>query len=392
MKIFGFLSLTLSMILVIGRISAQTHTSPQQFPDIRLYISKSQYGNLLESKGQKIELKKPRLIINGDSAVVKEIHSRGNNSLTFEHKSLSVDLENSVSIGQKGAKTKLKKFDLLNLVMDKNLWHNRWAFLCMARFDIFPLDNIFCTLWINDQPQGIYLLVEKPRHYTNGKIKSPYMIRRGVDHKINDEYIDTPSKEESKKYKNQFLKMYEDLEKYKGEELFNHLKTKIHVDHYFDWLAFNYLIMNGDYEDELYLYIDSKSGLFDIIPWDYDDILKSGPHEGRQARNAVPELRDKLIFSGEDPMDRAIAADEFVYQQYLLRFKKLLNDLNDETMIGISNRVKEELRAISQNQEVAKASLFLGKQPFQVEEAEKEIQTSLDFIIQRRNALVREMK
>ena len=91
-------------------------------------------------------------------------------------------------------------------------------------------------------------------------------------------------------------------------------------------------------------------------------------------------------------MDRAIAADEFVYQQYLIRFKKLLNDLNDETMIGISNKVKEELRAISQNQEAAKASLFLGKQPFQLEEAEKEIQISLDFIIQRRNALVRELK
>lgn len=392
MKISAILFLSLSLIFNHETVLAQTGDNASRFPEIRIYIPKSHYNNLLQSKGQKVELRKPVFIINGDTAVVKEAHSRGNNSLTFERKSLSVDLENSFTIGKGEKKIKIRKFDLLNLVMDKNLWHNRWAFLNMARLDIFPLINVFCTLWINDQPQGIYLLVEKPHYYSSGKGKSPYMIRRGLDHKISDEYIDTPSKEESKKYKNQYINLYEDLEKYKGVELYGHLKTKINLDHYFDWLAFNYLIMNGDYEDELYVYIVPGSGLFDVIPWDYDDILRAAPHEGLQARNAVSGFKNKLIFSSEDLLDRAIAADDFVYAQYLSRFKKLLTDLSVESFSKISDQVRDELQSVAQNQKAANASLFLGKEPFQIEQAIIEIQNSLNFIIQRRNALLTDMK
>ena len=392
MKISAIYSLLLCLIVSAQRTHAQTNTVAARFPEIRLQISKSQYSDLLDSKGLKMELKKPQLTINGDTAAVKEINSRGNNSLTFKHKSLSIDLENSFSIKVGGEKNKIKKFDLLNLVMDKNLWHNRWAFLNMSRFDIFSLFNVYCTLWINDQPQGIYLLVEKPHHYSEVKAKSPYMIRRGVDHKINGEYIDTPSKSEGKKYRSQYFKLYEDIGKYKGEELYHQLKTKMNVDHYFDWLAFNYLIMNGDYEDELYLYIRPESGLFDIIPWDFDDILRRTPHEGAQARNENAALKNKLIFSGEDPLDRAIAADDFVYNQYLVRFKKLLTDLSVESLEKVTSQVKEELQSIAQNQEAAKATFFLGKEQFQIELAEKEIHYSLDFIVQRRNAHLRDMK
>lgn len=39
-------------------------------------------------------------------------------------------------------------------------------------------------------------------------------------------------------------------------------------------LAFNYLIRNGDYTDELFLYLTGKGNQFQIIPWDYDDIFQ----------------------------------------------------------------------------------------------------------------------
>ena len=173
------------------------------FPEIRITISKGQFTSL-QGPGERMTLKSPVFLINGDTTVVKEVHSRGNNSLTFEHKSLSVELEKAIALSVDGEKTKMKKFDLLNLVMDKYLWHNRWAYLAMSDAGIFPLVNTFCTLWINEQPQGIYLLVEKPQHYT-ASIKSPYMMRRGVDNRIHNEYIETSSKEESKKCKKQYL-------------------------------------------------------------------------------------------------------------------------------------------------------------------------------------------
>ena len=85
MKISTIFSLLLCLMVSAQRVYAQTNAGAMRFPEIKLQISKSQYSDLLESKGLKMELKKALLTINGDTAAVKEINSRGNNSLTFKH-------------------------------------------------------------------------------------------------------------------------------------------------------------------------------------------------------------------------------------------------------------------------------------------------------------------
>ena len=368
---------------------AQTQGNPQ-FPDFRITMSRSQFKSVLDTSGQKVVLKNPSLIINQDTVAVKELHTRGNNSLRFEHKSFSVELKNSTSIHLDGKKVKIKEFDLLNLVMDKNLWHNRWAMLGLSGLGIFPLINTYCTLTINNQPQGIYLLVEKPNNLV-AKEKSPYMLRRGINHSIDDEYMDKGAKDESKKYKQQFLSLYTDIGKYTNEDLYNRLQSKLDLEHYFTWLAFNYLIMNGDYSDELFLFIQPGTGRFDVLPWDYDDILRP-PHEGNKARYAVPGIEEKLIYSIEDPLDRAIATDEYLYRQYLSSFKKLLALLPPELLSANSEKVLRELVVLSENQEAAKASLFLGRESFQIDKAKEEVRLGLEFFHQRRNGLLTKMQ
>ena len=363
----------------------------RRFPEIRILISKGQYNILTQSKGQKVTLKQAVMLVNGDTTKVKEIHSRGNNSLKFEHKSLSVDLIDGEDLNGDGKKVKIKKFDLLNLAMDKNLWHNRWAFLGMSELGIFPLYNIYCTVWVNDQPQGIYLLVEKPHHFTE-KVKSPYTVRRGPDHSIDAEYVDTPVKEDGKKYRKQYLGLYENIRKYKEEELYKKLDASLMLDQYFLWLAFNYLIMNGDYADEVFFYIDSSTRRFDVLPWDYDDILRPAPHEGFQARNAVPNFKEKLVFSSEDMLDRIIATDNYIYQQYQGTFRKLLTTLPTEALTRLCVQVSDELRELSADPVIAKASLFLGKDPFIMDQAAEEIRLGLDFVIKRRNALLTKLE
>lgn len=343
------------------------------------------------SKGEKMTLKSPVMTVNQEPAVVKEIHSRGNNSLSFEHKSLSVELEKAVTISQGGKLVKLKKFDLMNLVMDKNLWHNRWAFMNMEKIGIFPLFNSYCTLWINDQPQGIYLLVEKPRHYTAGQARSPYMVRRGPEYNIDDEYIDTDVKDEAKKYKKQFQALYDNINKFRGEELYQKLNASLHLEHYFNWMAFNYLIMNGDYMDELYLYILPRTGQFDVIPWDYDDILRPVPHEGARARNSVQSLKNKLVFSSEDPLDRAIGSDEYIYKRYEEEFRKMLHALPSEHLQATADQVMTELEFLNRDAASAQASMFLGKEPFMIDQAKADLNTAITFVISRRISLEKDL-
>ena len=383
----------LSLCLILfAAPGASCQSDATAFPQIRIKISANQLDNLMLSKGEKMTLKNPVMMVDQETAVVKEVHSRGKSSLTFEHKSLSVELEKAVTITQQGKRVKIRKFDLMNLVMDKNLWHNRWAFLNMAQLNIFPLFNTYCTVWINDQPQGIYLLVEKPRHYTAGEAKSPYMIRRGPEHNIDDEYIDTEVKDDVKKYKKQFYSLYEDIRKYKGEVLYERLLASLYVEHYFDWMAFNYLIMNGDYMDELYLYIIPETGRFDIIPWDYDDILRPAPHEGVQERSAIPALKNKLVFSSEDPLDRAVGSDSYVYSLYEAEFRRLLQALPEAQLQATAAQVLSELESINSDAASVGVSMFLGKEPFVIDQARKNIANAVTFVISRRNFLLLDLK
>jgi hypothetical protein len=157
-------------------------------------------------------------------------------------------------------------------------------------------------------------------------------------------------------------------------------------------MAFNYLIMNGDYMDELYLYIQPKTGQFDVIPWDYDDILHPAPHEGTRARNAVQSLKNKLVFSSEDPLDRAIGSDEYVYRMYEQEFRKLLQALSAEDLKATADQVMSELDSLNRDTASAKASLFLGKEPFVLEQARADINTAITFVISRRNSLQKDLK
>lgn len=367
----------------------QTLQDNQHFPEIRIYISNKQLSQLRNVEGTKMELKQPIVLINKDTANVKDIHSRGASTMKFARKSLSVDLNHSITFETQGNSIKIKKFDLLNLVMDRNLWHNRWSFINLAELNLFPLFNTYCKLWINDQPHGIYLLVEKPSH-ASARMKSPYMVRRGPAHKIEQEYINNTNKEEAKQYKEKYYYMYRELGKYKGKELEEHLRSVLQLDQYFNWLAFNYFIMNGDYADEIYFYINPDSGNFDILPWDYDDIFRREPHEGAEARSV--KLKDKMIFSIEDELDQRIASDAWLYLQYRAAFKEMLVTRNMEVISHTFNQVLHELEQIGNDPDINKVSGYLEKESFNLDKAKQDIKNTQEFLLNQRIVLLKTLE
>jgi spore coat protein H len=359
------------------------------FPEIKIYISKSQYIDLQVNNDIKVFLSHPVMILNRDTLVVKEIHDRGNNSLKFKRKSLSVELDKAINLDNGTIKAHLKKFDLLNLVMDKHLWHNRWSNINLDSLGLFPLFNIYCKVWINDHPQGIYLLVEKPQH-ARSKLKSPYMLRRGPNHTISDEYFEKEDKTSARKYRKQFQAIYHSISSKKEDALAVELEKIINLENYFKFLAFNYLVLNGDYADEVFLYIEPQHERFEPIPWDYDDILKSSPHEGRAARNQ--EYADRKIFSLEESLDRAIAGNDVLYSRYEKTLKDILLSLDSISLSESAHQVIRELEQIGNDNEMNEVTLFLDKEPFSVTDARKDILLSLDLILSRRKWILSELK
>jgi spore coat protein H len=376
--------------LLLSFLSAPLQASGQSsFPELRIYIKKSQYTDLQKTNTDKIVLSDPVMFVNNDTAVVKEIHARGNNSLKYKRKSLSVELNKAIDIENGNSIAHLKKFNLLNLSMDKHLWHNRWSNINLHSLDLFPLFNSYCTVWINDQHQGIYLLVEKPQQARN-KVNSPYMLRRGPEHSISDEYFDEDDKEAAKKYRKQFQSIYSNIHSLQGDALAVQLQKILNLDAYFRFLAFNFLIMNGDYADEVFFYIEPQHDWFEVIPWDYDDILRFSPHEGRAARNK--EHADKKIFSLEESLDRAIAGNETLYTHYEQTLKSLLLTLDSVSLTQSAHQVIDELEKISSDKVTSQSTLFMDKESFRMEEAKSDILLSLDLIIKRRKWILSELK
>jgi spore coat protein H len=333
------------MFLFIVNVNCQVVQSEEYFLNLQaaalnientisMDLSGYEYKSITSVTGEKKSVRPDNLIINGDTLKPDDISTRGQTSLHFRRKSLSFKLK-SDAIFRNGMDTiKLKKFDVLNLSMDKYYFRNRLAFCMMQKIELSDLFYTFCNMKINGQSEGIFMIIEKPEEWAIHKVNSPLVLRRGYDHKI--EKIKTDKKvdrSEKKRYQNTYRQIYRTLDKYDGEELYNNLSKFIDLDNYMKWLAFNFFVHNGDYSDEVFFYIDPEIEKFRIIPWDYDDIFALAPHEGKAVSKKI--VGDKLIFSSEDLLDVKIARDPYLYNKYLSSLKSILDilDVNELTEI-----------------------------------------------------------
>ena len=309
---------------------------------IELYVSNETYQNILQSRGQKLALRKSTCVINGDTVSSQDIHIRGKASTYFPRKSFSFDMQTRASF-QSGANTySSRKFYANNLSMDKFYFRNRFAFRLMKELELFHLYNAYGELSLNNRTQGIYLIIERPQDWALKKMGSPLVLRRGFDQKIRKLKTDkSVTKDEAKEYRRYYQSIYKSLKKLHGEPLYDSLSQWLDLEQYMRWLAFNFFVKNGDYTDEAYLYIDPVEKRYKVIPWDYDDIFASEPHEGSKSK--LKKIGDKLIFSSEDLLDQKIALDPFLYEKYLEQFKAMLESMSADQLGEIFESIYAEL-------------------------------------------------
>ena len=310
------------------------------------------------SIGQKFNIKVTRLIINGDTLEPVRIGIRGQSTLYFRRKSYSFSLKSHASFRHGERRESLKRFDLIGLTMDKYYIRNRLAFEMMEASQLFNLFYSYCELRINNESEGICMIIERPEDWALKKKDSPLVIRRGYDNNIRK--IKTGKKAEGNSlstYRGDFRQIYRSLNKYKGEDLYKALSTWLEMDVYMKWLAFNFFVRNGDYTDEAFFYLDPATNKFSIIPWDYDDIFSAAPHEGNIVENRKI-LGDKLIFSIEDLLDKKIVTDPYLYKQYLLHFEELMNQLPPEVIRRDFENTYAELYPYYSKEEIINKSGF----------------------------------
>ena len=297
-------------------------------------IPDKSFDKIRNSRGAKLSFTDVQLNYNELDIPVKSLKIRGKTTLYFPKKSFTLKLKKKISIQGLHDTVSVKDCYLLGLSMDKNYIENYIAYSLLDYLKIFNLTFSFCEVVINNNSQGIYLIIERPEDYAYKTLKSPVLIRRGFENNIDKIEVRSEDQDHSSKFfRKKFIHMYSMCNKYSGQQLYDSLNSYMDMSQYMKWLAFNYIIRNGDYTDELYLHFDRAEKRFGIIPWDYDDSFARYPHEGKDARNEVKG--GQFIFSSEDQLDKTIIKDEDLYMKYCEELYNVTELLNDSVLMEI---------------------------------------------------------
>lgn len=252
------------------------------------------------------------------------ISTHGNYSATLPKKSFKIKLDHLGPIFRNGGQD---RFLLIGLAEDPYHFKNYFSLLFAKEHGLFPSEFRFCEVNINKNFRGLYLLIESPEDALQSE-KDAQIIAIARRRFLNQFRIKFTTEKLDKSIIKRFLLDVELIADRKVSQRLKRafLKSSIALDQYYKFLALNRVLMNGDYTDELFLKIILKNNnpyISSFSGWDYDDIGQ-GPHNGIPIiyKTGIPSL----VYSGESPLDRFIAYDQLLYQNYL----KVLDSMNEE--------------------------------------------------------------
>ena len=374
----------ISLVLtVLGSCYQEVELPPGPDAVFELNISQEMQEFIFNSRDTSYIIDEPGMefLYAGTPLELDLIKTRGKTALDYPRKSFAVVLNRALAIAgnDDGRVVYLSRFKLISLAMDYTYIESRLAFGILEEQGLMPLFYRYVELKINGGTQGIYLLVEDPEQFylENG---SEYILRRGYYNSIDDsEYEPSSHYIPRESYRARFLEIYSLITELEGEELYHALDQRLNLEQYFRKMGIDYLLQNGDYTDELYLYAMVQQDMirFNIIPWDYDDIFRNRPHEvgitwgvGKlfgdryypSHQDVLDELGGKMIFSIEDDLDYAIAMDPYLYARYESALAGMLEQMHQEDIDAIFEQVRKELLPFYYIEEVVAQSRYDQKE------------------------------
>lgn len=380
------------------------------FPTPPLAAATNYINILAPNPEKKLIAKLPALSLktaqfNQADVAVKRFEPRGQTCLSAKRKCYAVELDKKVTIHrQDGSSFRAKRFNLLSLWRDHGYTTTILGYSFYEKLTLFPLAHAYVELQLNGQTQGLYLLVEKPNRNLKKRFSSPFVVRRkylsffevksyqaefATYHNTAGENTTLPLHAFKTAYGHMVnAKFYQ-----KGPDLYQHLKEIMDIDKYLNWLAINTLLRNGDFLDEIYFYAhpikeDGKI-FFDLMGWDPDDLFKP-PHFGPYNTILARRQRQRtLLYSLESKLDRKIAGDPFLYQQYKTHLQRLLLDVfTEETIIQLTRQIESEIGPYLDRTEMIAMSRLDRRIPYTREYILNLLQQRTQRLIDRRNMLL----
>jgi hypothetical protein len=260
------------------------------------------------------------------------IQIRGGSSRKGPKKSFDVQLEYLQSFQA----VALDRFYLLNLLDDPHHFEMLFSYRLLSELDLFPCFYHVVRLFMNDEDEGLYLLVERPKDAIRRVWPDVVMIARPRLGEVDVVYARPRSEP---------LQLIHQLDNIQAEMRekgdVEALANVIDLEGYLTWLAFNSLVENGDSRNEFHYFeltpnVDGRSRL-KIAAWDYDN-LQAPPVRPNEV------LNDPLLYACEMPLDQWVQSEPSLYSRYKRVLRRLLTEiLTAEKLRSSLNEVRAEL-------------------------------------------------
>jgi spore coat protein H len=365
---------------------------------IEVTLRPEDYSKIENNINSKLTLKKASIKINNDSLELKKIKIAGASTLNYRRKSYKISLEKPYVLKDNDSIFQIQNFRLLALSMDPYYYNMYISYRFMKALNLFDLFFTYVQLKMNNETQGIYLLIEEPEYHALKSKESNFVIRRnynfssflpGIENNSAFEFKSNiiNSKLTDADYIESLKEIYKILNKYQGKDLYNELDKHVDLNQYTRWMAINYFLCNGDYTDEVFFYTKSTpdNARFELIPWDYDDILRNPPHEGWVYRHT--KIGNKLIFSVEDSLDLKIASDEYLYTKYLNSLNLLINTIDENFIKKVFEDACYNIRQYIHDKNILSVSKFDKTPIISEDDFITNIKASYLFLLERRRTI-----
>lgn len=373
-KEIGFLkpiSLSLALFLNVGLLKAQAYklVNSEGFQVYRFDVEMNAeqqklIGRPVPTKLQDISFKLFENETFKQQGLV-QLTTRGQSTLKkFSRKNFSIHLHKTdnlplVQIGHIQA----QKFILSAGAQDALLIKNRLGYSMLASLGLMYLPQELVEVRLNNESQGLYMLTQDVASRALSHYKVDGLFRR----RYNDEFEEKAfQKDITINDKINALENLNDIhfkaKNLKGQARLNFLTSKMNLTNYLKWLAFNFIVKNGDYSDEVFFTFKKtpfNPYYIDVFPWDLDDSFNEKMH--LQTLFSMPnallkkESQNQLIYNYESRLDRLIVSDEVTLLAYFNVLEEVANLLTDELIDSKVNQLREELLPYLGNENILKA-------------------------------------
>lgn len=322
---------------------------------IKIKMRDADFQSVVVGRGKKVEAQ-AEISFNGGPYQKSEVESRGQSCLTVAKRPcLGIKTESKIQFhGVNGLEG--KTFNLASMWQDRGFVSSRLGFDMFRALGIFELKSEYVVVWINDLPYGLYLATEKPKKAIARITDDAWIGRRGYKTRL--ETVEQSKTISEKAAVAQFRSLYKDVSLLSGDALRLSLESKINLKRYMQWLIVNSVMLNGDYADEVFFYIDGKDlkRRFEIMPWDFDDLFKE-PHASPENTARAESINIGLLYGFENPLDVKIADDPVLSRMLRSEARDILSKISPALVERVVGQIQRDLVSYAREPEVLNCGL-----------------------------------